>query len=116
MAFTATGHAAYTVVAAEGELDLNNAPQLRRTLNAAVDAGAANLVMDLTEVQFIDSTTLGVLIGAYNRLRPTGGRLAVACPQEKLLNVFRVTGLDRVFLVRDTVEEAAAGLERTATG
>ena len=74
--------------------------------DAAIDAGAHDLLVDLSEVDFIDSTGLGVLIGATKRLQPRGGALAVVCPQEKICRVFQITGLDLVLAMHASRDEA----------
>ncbi|MEV6930514.1 STAS domain-containing protein [Dactylosporangium sp. NPDC051485] len=109
MAFTIGSAGGHGVVRAEGELDVGNAPALREAVGTALDQHAT-LVIDLTAVTFMDSVTLGVLIGAYNRTRETGGGLAVACTDDRVRRVFRITGLDKVFALYDTVEAAAAAL------
>jgi len=73
--------------------------------------------VDLGRVDFIDSTGLGVLVGALNRARELGGNLQLICAQERVLKLLRITGLDQVFTVRSTLEEALAAdaeAERTA--
>ncbi|WP_433044161.1 STAS domain-containing protein [Dactylosporangium sp. CS-033363] len=106
MAFTidtaADGHA---VVHADGELDVGNAPELRKAVAAALDARPA-LVVDLAAVTFMDSVSLGVLIGAYNRARENGGAFAVVCTDERVRRIFRITGLDQVFTIVDSLEAA----------
>jgi anti-sigma B factor antagonist len=106
MVGTVGGHG---LVRAEGELDVGNAPQLRQAVGAALDEHGS-LVVDLSAVTFLDSVTLGVLIGAYNRVRDTGGALGVVCTDERVLRVFRITGLDKVFALSDSVEAATAAL------
>ena len=64
---------------------------------APIAAGVDRVVVDLTETTFIDSSSLGVLIGAHRRLKARGGRLMVACDDEAILKTFRITGLDSVF-------------------
>ena len=109
MAFTIDSAGGHGVVRARGELDIGNAPQLRDTVNAALEK-YPRLVVDLSAVTFMDSVTLGVLIGAYNRVREQGGALAVVCTDERVRRVFRITGLDTVFALFDTVEAATAAL------
>src|SRR5690606_25670313 len=72
------------------------------------EGGATSVVVDLRRVDFLDSTGLGVLVGALKRLRLAGGQLALVCDSEKLLKVFRITALDRVFTLHDSVEAATA--------
>jgi anti-sigma B factor antagonist len=95
------------VVSLAGELDLYNAEEVR---SALLDAGAGEpevLVVDLEEVRFIDSTALGVLIEARSRMaEPSGFRLAA--PGLETRRALEVSGLDRHFLVHDTVAEALA--------
>ena len=75
---------------------------------APIGDDVARVVVDLTGATFIDSSSLGVLIGAHRRLRGRGGRLMVACDHPGILKTFRVTGLDGVFTIAPTVEEAIA--------
>ena len=87
------------------------APQLREHLIALVEGGDRQVVVDLGRVEFLDSTGLGVLVGALKRLRGVDGELSLVCAQERLLKIFRITGLDRVFTLYGTVEAATAGGE-----
>jgi anti-sigma B factor antagonist len=89
-----------------GEVDVYTAPQLRERLIAMVEAGDRRVVVDLGRVEFLDSTGLGVLVGALKRLRGVDGELSLVCAQERLLKIFRITGLDRVFTLYDTVAAA----------
>jgi len=93
-----------------GELDLYSAPELKRRLSAAIDEGNGTLVVDLTQATFVDSTTLGVLVGAKKRLAPEGGSVSVVCPQNEVRRLFEVTGINRVFEIYETREEALAAL------
>jgi anti-sigma B factor antagonist len=86
-----------SVVTVHGQADLHTASQLRQAMNDAVDRGAASLVVDLAEATFIDSMTLGVMLGTVKRLRPFGGSLSVACPDPHIRRIFEITLLDRVF-------------------
>lgn len=87
------------VVTPEGELDLATSPVLRDALGAACDAGALTVVLDLALVTFLDSTTLGVLVGANKRLRGLGGRLIVVNAGGEPLKVMQLTGLATAFEV-----------------
>jgi anti-sigma B factor antagonist len=105
---TAAGGTA--VVAVQGEADLHTAQELRAAINDAIDDGATSLVVDLSETTFIDSMTLGVLLGAVKRLRPVGGQVSVVCTDSNIRRIFEITLLDRVFALhrsRDTALEAA---------
>lgn len=101
---TADGDA--LVIAVAGQADLHTAPELRSTIGQALDAGRYQLVVDLTETTFIDSMTLGVLLGALKRLKPQSGRMAIVCPDPHLRRVFEITSLDRVLDLSDSREGA----------
>lgn len=95
-----------TVVSVGGEIDVYTAPQLREKVVELVAAGDVNLVLDLSGVEFLDSTGLGVLVGALNRVRAQDGSLALVLTQERILKVFEITGLRKVFPIHATVAEA----------
>ncbi|WP_426503772.1 STAS domain-containing protein [Dactylosporangium sp. McL0621] len=109
MAFTIGTVGGHGVVRAEGELDVGNAQELRAAVNAALDV-QPGLVVDLAGVTFMDSVTLGVLIGAYNRARAGGGAFAVVCTDERVGRIFRITGLDQVFTIVGSLEAASEAL------
>src|SRR5256885_6216537 len=110
---TVAGH---RVLEVGGEIDVYTAPQLRQRLISLVEAGDRQVVVDLGRVDFLDSTGLGVLVGALKRLRGVNGELTLVCGQERLLKIFRITGLDRVFTLYDTVDAATAGSDGGAAG
>ena len=94
------------VVDVQGEADLHTAHELRAAIMEAIDGGATTLVIDLTETTFIDSMTLGVLLGAVKRLRPVGGRVSVVCTDPNIRRIFEITLLDRVFALHESRETA----------
>jgi anti-sigma B factor antagonist len=96
------------VIALKGEVDLYTCPELKEELLRVIADGATFVVVDLTETTFIDSTGLGVLIRGVERLQAEGGRLAVVCMDPNMTKVFEVTGLDRVFSVYPSRDEALA--------
>jgi anti-sigma B factor antagonist len=96
----------WAVVALTGDADLAAAGRLRATLTEATVSTPSWLVLDLAGLDFIDSTGLGVLVGALRRVRAGGGDVRVAAAQPGIARVFSVTGLDRVFGVYPTVDEA----------
>jgi anti-sigma B factor antagonist len=100
--------AGHLVLEVGGEVDLYTAPELRERLTALVEGGNRRIVVDLGRVEFLDSTGLGVLVGALRRLRGVDGELALVCAQERLLKIFRITGLDRVFTLYDSVDAATS--------
>jgi anti-sigma B factor antagonist len=94
------------VLVVHGQADLHTAPELRTQLHDAIDDGAFHVIVDLTDATFVDSMTLGVLLGGVKRLRPQGGQLRVVVDQPGLRRIFEVTLLDRVFTLVGTREEA----------
>jgi len=99
---------AATVVVVGGEIDVYTAPKLREQIVDLVGGGAYHLVVDMEAVEFLDSTGLGVLVGGLKRVRAHDGSLKLVCTQERILKIFRITGLTKVFPIYDTVEAALA--------
>ncbi len=97
------------VVLVTGEVDVYTAPQLRAALDAHIAAGHSRLVVDLDNVDFLDSTGLGVLVGRLKLVRNKSGWLRIVCSNERILRVFRITGLDKVFAIHTSVDAALAG-------
>jgi anti-sigma B factor antagonist len=89
-------------VSVAGEVDLATAPELKEVLGEVVNSGARGVLVDLSNATFIDSTTLGVLMGAVKRLRPARGELVIACHDPNIRKIFEITLLDRVFKIFDT--------------
>jgi anti-sigma B factor antagonist len=94
------------MMALDGEVDVYTSSRLRQALNEAIDKGCGNVVVDLQELGFIDSSGLGVLVSALRRLKENGGTLRLVCTKESILKIFRITGLDKVFPIFSTVAEA----------
>jgi anti-sigma B factor antagonist len=98
------------VIALAGEVDLYTAPEFKQALADAIKRGKRRLVVDLSAIGFMDSTALGVLVGALKRLRPVEGRLAIVSGGPEMLSLFEITGLDRVFALYTTREAALRGI------
>jgi anti-sigma B factor antagonist len=96
------------VLLAGGQLDFAAGPQLRERIAEQIDAGCKQLVLDLSAATFIDSSVIGVLVGAAVRLRNDGGSLAVVCPAENrsVVRIFEITGVSNVFELYRTRDEA----------
>jgi len=97
-----------TVVEVSGEIDVYTAPRLRETLISLVDQGHYHLIVDMEGVEFLDSTGLGVLVGGLKRVRAHDGVIDLVCTQGRILRIFRITGLSKVFSIFDSVDEALA--------
>jgi anti-sigma B factor antagonist len=94
------------IVDVEGEIDVYTAPRLRELLIELVTDGHHRLVVNMEKVEFLDSTGLGVLVGGLKRVRAHDGSLDLVCTQERILKIFRITGLTKVFEISSTVDEA----------
>jgi anti-sigma B factor antagonist len=103
------GDGAY-VIALSGEVDLYTAPEFKQQLLDVIGNGAVNVIVDFSNTTFIDSTTLGVLVGGVKRLRPNDGQLSLVCSDRNITKIFEITGLDRVFTIYPTREEAVSAL------
>jgi anti-sigma B factor antagonist len=96
------------VIDVQGEIDMYTAPRLRELLIDLVSKGSYQLVVNLDKVGFLDSTGLGVLVGGLRRVRVHDGSLDLVCTRERILRIFRVTGLTEVFGIYETVDQAIA--------
>ena len=92
------------VIDVQGEIDIYTAPRLRELLSDLVSKGDYQLVVNLDKVGLLDSTGLGVL----RRVRAHDGSLDLVCTQQRILNIFRITGLTEVFGIYETVDQAIA--------
>ncbi|HEX4364393.1 MAG TPA: STAS domain-containing protein [Solirubrobacteraceae bacterium] len=102
------------VLAVSGEIDLFTAPELREVLGDCIDAGRTRIVVDLTETTFVDSTALGVLLGGFKRLRAREGTLAIVNVDETITRTFEITGLDQIFTIASSRDDAIAALDAPA--
>jgi anti-sigma B factor antagonist len=92
-----------------GEVDFEVSPQLKARLMRAIKAGSRRLILDLTDVTFIDSTAIGVLAGTVEKLDELGGgSLSVVSNHEKVVQIFEITGLDSVVTIHASREDALA--------
>ena len=82
------------------------APKLRERLVQSVDEGNYNIIVDLQDVSFMDSTGLGTLVGGLKRVKEHEGSLALVCSSRPVLRVLSITGLNNVFPIHDSVEQA----------
>jgi len=94
------------VLAIQGEVDVSTAPELRERLLALAERGTTTAVVDLSEVSFVDSTALGVLVSGVKRLRSAGGDLRLVVTQPRITKVFEITGLTDVFEIYSSADDA----------
>jgi len=95
-----------SVLAVKGEVDVHTAPELDAALTQVVEAGSYKIIVDLSAVDFLDSTGLGVLVKALKRVREHDGSLAVITTTDRISKVFRITGLDTAIGLHSTLQAA----------
>lgn len=100
------------VIALTGEVDVYTAPRLKQQMISLLDGGATNLVVDLTGVEYLDSTALGVLIGGLKRMRERDGDVVLVCPGARIRRVFEITGLDKIFGIYENEDDAWKALRK----
>src|SRR5437762_13902361 len=98
------------VISLAGEVDLYTAPEFKQQLLEVIGQGAKSVIVDFTNTTFIDSTTLGVLVGGVKRLRSNDGQLSLVCSDRNITKIFEITGLDRVFTIHSSRDEAIAAI------
>jgi anti-sigma B factor antagonist len=99
----------WAVLTVSGEIDIATAPSLRERLHGLLADDKHQLVVDLDDVGFLDSTALGVLVGVLKRARSEGGEVRIVCTQPRVRKVFEITRLDSAFDLFDSVDEAVRG-------
>ena len=99
------------IISLAGEVDLYTAPEFKQQLLDVIGKGAKDVVVDFSNTTFIDSTTLGVLVGGVKRLRTNDGQLSLVCSDRNITKIFEITGLDRVFPIHDSRDEALGAVK-----
>ena len=94
------------VLAVEGRINLVSAPDLRRAVQSVVDEGSARVAVDLSAVEFIDSSGLGALVSGLKTARTAGGDLRLAAATDQVTSVLRLTNLDRILRVYPSPDDA----------
>lgn len=98
------------VIRPQGEVDVYTAPTLKEHLLGAFDSGRTRMVIDLSGVGFLDSSGLGVLVGALKRANEASGALRIVCSSDPILKIFRLTGLDAVFAIDPDIDSATSAI------
>ncbi|MEP6599400.1 MAG: STAS domain-containing protein [Actinomycetota bacterium] len=99
---------AVPVLEVGGDVDVYSSQALRERLDALLVEAPHSVVVDLSQVAFLDSTGLGTLVESLKQAEELGGTLQIAGPQDRVLKLFRITGLDSVFAIHDSVDRAIA--------
>jgi len=94
-----------------GEVDVLTAPLLKDAIIDQVNKGASHIIINLESVEYLDSTGLGTLIGGLKRTREAKSRLSIAGMNSRIRRLFDITGIDKIFIIHETVEDAAAYTE-----
>ena len=102
------------VISLSGEVDLYTAPEFKQQLLEVIAQGASNVIVDFSNTTFIDSTTLGVLVGGVKRLRTNDGQLTLVCSDRNITKIFEITGLDRVFTIYPSRDEALEQIQSSS--
>ena len=107
----------WTVLSVGGELDVVGAPDLRQAVVKEVADGCRGLILDISELDFVDSFGMGAIVGALKRLRQRGGELALVCPSRRIRRVFEICDLDRIIAFHDSIDSVAgSGAMPAASG
>ena len=99
------------VISLAGEVDLYTAPEFKQQLLEVIGQGGKQVIVDFSDTTFIDSTTLGVLVGGVKRLRTNEGQLSLVSSDRNITKIFEITGLDRVFTIYPTRNEAVSNVK-----
>lgn len=102
------------VIVAAGEVDMATAGGIRQAITDLIGGGFKHLMLDMSEVSFIDSTGLGVIIGARKKVRHIDGTFSLVCNNPRTLRLFKITGIDQALPVHATRESAIAALDLAA--
>ncbi|MEO8889603.1 MAG: STAS domain-containing protein [Jatrophihabitantaceae bacterium] len=111
---TQPAESAASVVSVAGEVDVHSAPQLREGVTAQLATDSGAVVVDLSQVAFLDSTGLGALVSARSAAGERGVALPIVCTSARILKLFTITGLDGVFDIHDSVDSALASVAEPA--
>jgi anti-sigma B factor antagonist len=103
------------VIAVTGEIHVTTAPQFSQRLNDAIADGVRGVVIDMSGVEFIDSTGLSVLLNGLRRVTRNDGRLSLVVTNPTVLRLFEITRLDSTFDIQPTREAAMARVQRAGS-
>jgi anti-sigma B factor antagonist len=95
-----------SIITLVGEIDVYTAPRLRQALIDLVSQGSTDIVVDMDRVDFLDSTGLGVLVGGLKRVKSSDGDLRLVVTQDRIMKIFDITGLSKVFPIHGSLDDA----------
>ena len=95
-----------SLLSLRGEIDVYTAPRLRQAIIDLVEGGATRIVVDMEKVDFLDSTGLGVLVGGLKRVKDKDGSMKLVATQDRILKIFDITGLSKVFPIFGSLDQA----------
>lgn len=100
------------LIMVSGEIDHHTSKELRRqTESALFEMGGKHLIFDFTNVTFMDSSGIGMLIGRYKQLQSMQGRIAILCTEERIIEIIRLSGLTKLFPIFEVLEDALSYTE-----
>ncbi|MFH1454219.1 MAG: STAS domain-containing protein [Armatimonadota bacterium] len=100
----------HQLVEIDGEIDVYTSPKVKEAINELIEKGTYFLVVNLEGVRYIDSTGLGVLIGALKKVREHDGNISLVCTNPQIKKIFNITGLVKIFGISKSVDEALKNL------
>ncbi len=87
------------VIAIKGEIDIYSAPDFKESLYDAIGEGQQDIILDCTDLSYIDSMGLGILVGALKRIKEQNHNIVIKNPKSTVRKLFKITGLDKVFII-----------------
>ena len=110
MVFQSEDLGSFIVVRPTGYLDVSTSPRLREKLHQVIETAPRAIVLDLGQIEFLDSSALGVILNAWKQMQADDATLAVVSPQQRITKIFEITALNLSIKVFSSIEEARSGL------
>lgn len=107
---------AVELVEVNGEIDIYTSPSVKESINSLIAKGSYNFIINLDQVRYIDSTGLGVLIGALKKVREHDGHIYLVCVDQQIKKVFNITGLVKIFRIFESNDEAVSAFKALSSG
>lgn len=110
MVFESEDLGSHTIVRATGYLDFSTSPRLREKLHEVIETAPRVILLDLGQIEFLDSSALGVILSGWKQMQADDATLAVISPQQRITKIFEITALNLSISIFPSIEEARAGL------